>query len=159
MFPADWKQANVTPVFKNGNAKEVKNYRPISLLSIVSKCMERCIYKYVHNYLLQNGVITPNQSGFTCGDSAINQLVEISNLFGKALDSGKEVRVVFCDISKAFVCVWHKGLLFKLEQYGITGCILKWFRSYLNGRSQRVFLNGCPTGLNPRPAIIYYFHK
>jgi hypothetical protein len=142
VFSADWKQANVTPVFKNGNAKEVKNYRPISLLSIVSKCTERCVYKYVHNYLLQNGVITPNQSGFTRGDSAINQLVEISNSFGKALDSGKEVRVVFCDISKAFDRVWHNGLLFKLEQYGITGCIPKWFRSYLNGRSQRVCLNG-----------------
>ena len=116
VFPADWKQANVTPVFENGNAKEVENYRPISLLSIVSKCMERCIYKYVHNYLLQNGGITPNQSGFTRGDSAINQLVEISNSFGKALDSGKEVRVVFCDISKAFDRIWHKGLLFKLEQ-------------------------------------------
>ena len=101
---------NVTPVFKNGNAKEVKNYRPISLLSIVSKCMERCVYRYVHNYLLQNGGITPNQSGFTRGDSAINQLVEISNSFVKALDSGKEVQVVFCDISKAFDRVWHKVL-------------------------------------------------
>ena len=95
VVPADWKQANVTPVFKNGNAKKVKNFRPISLLSIVSKCMERCVYKYVHNYLQQNGVITPNQSGFTRDDSAINQLVEISNSFEKALDSGKEVRVVF----------------------------------------------------------------
>jgi hypothetical protein len=55
VFPADWEQANVAPVFKNRNAKEAKNYRPISLLSIVSKCMERCVYKYVHNYLLQNG--------------------------------------------------------------------------------------------------------
>ena len=93
-------------------------------------------------FLLQIGVITPNQSGFTRGDSTINQLVEISNSFGKALDSGKEVRVVFCDISKAFDRVWYNGLLFKLEQYGITGCILKWFISYLNGRSQRVCLNG-----------------
>jgi hypothetical protein len=55
VFPVDWKQANVTPVFKNWNAKEVKNNRLISLLSIVSMCMERCVYKYVHNYLLQNG--------------------------------------------------------------------------------------------------------
>ena len=53
-----------------------------------------------------------------------------------------KVRVIFWDISKAFDRIWHKGLLFKLEQYGITGCILKWFRSYLNGRSQRVCLNG-----------------
>jgi hypothetical protein len=59
--------------------------------------MERCVYKYVYNFLLLNNIITSNQSGFTFGDSAINQLVNISNDFGRALDSGKEIRVVFCD--------------------------------------------------------------
>ncbi len=90
-----WKRANVTPVFKNGNARDVKNYRPISLLSIISKCMERCIYKHVHNHLRDNNIITQHQSGFTHGDSAENQLIDISNAFGRALDSGKEIRVVF----------------------------------------------------------------
>ena len=142
LYPGNWKKANVTPVFKNGNPSEVKNYRPISLLSIISKCMERCVYKHVHNFLLQNNTITPNQSGFTRGDSAINQLVCITNEIGKALDSGKELRVIFCDISKAFDRVWHRGLLFKLEKYGISGNLLKWFENYLYGRAQRVVLNG-----------------
>ena len=142
IFPSDWKKANVTPVFKSNNSREVKNYRPISLLSIVSKCMERCIYKHVHNFLLNNHIITPNQSGFTKGDSAINQLVSITNDFGRALDNGKEIRVIFCDISKAFDRVWHKGLLFKLKQYGISGNLLKWFENYLSGRIQRVVLYG-----------------
>ena len=104
--------------------------------------MERCVYKHVHNFLLQNNTITPNQSGFTRGDSAINQLVCITNEIGKALDSGKELRVIFCDISKAFDRVWHRGLLFKLEKYGISGSLLKWFENYLYGRAQRVVLNG-----------------
>ena len=90
-----------------------------------------------------NNIVTSNQSGFTFGDSAINQLVNISNDFGRALDSGKEIRVnVFCDLSKAFDRVWHKGLLFKLKQNGISGNPLVWFKMYLSGRSQRVVLNG-----------------
>lgn len=95
IFPSQWKRANVSPVFKNNKPNEVKNYRPISLLSVISKCMERCVYKHVYNHLLQNDILTRNQSGFTKGDSAVNQLVNISNEFGKALDSGKEIRVVF----------------------------------------------------------------
>ena len=95
MFPRQWKRANVSPVFKNNKPNEVKNYRPISLLSVISKCMERCVYKHVYNHLLQNDMLTCNQSGFTKGDSAVNQLVNISSEFGKALDSGKEIRVVF----------------------------------------------------------------
>ena len=141
-FPSEWKKANVTPVFKSNNPNEVKNYRPISLLSIISKCLERCVYKHVHNFLLDNNIITSNQSGFTKGDSAINQLINISNEFGRALDNGKEIRVVFCDISKAFDRVWHTGLLFKLKQYGISGNLLNWFENYLSGRIQRVVLNG-----------------
>lgn len=142
IYPSSWKKANVIPVYKNNKPNEVKNYRPISLLSIISKCMERCVYKHVHNYLLLNNLLTKNQSGFTKGDSAVNQLVDITNDFGKALDSGKEIRVIFCDISKAFDRVWHKGLLFKLKQLGISGNLLNWFENYLTGRVQRVVLNG-----------------
>ena len=95
IFPSQWKRANVSPVFKNNKPNEVKNYRSISLLSVIYKCMEQCVYKHVYNHLLQNDILTRNQSGFTKGDSAVNQLVNISNEFGKALDSGKEIRVVF----------------------------------------------------------------
>jgi intein/homing endonuclease len=58
------------------------------------------------------------------------------------IDSGKEIRVVFCDISKAFDRVWHKGLLFKLKQSVISGNLFNWFKNYLSGRSQRVVING-----------------
>ena len=142
MLPSDWKKANVTPVYKNNNPNDVKNYRPISLFSVISKCIERCVYKYAYTFLLLSNIITSNQSGVAFGDSAINQLVNISNDFGRALDSGKEIRVVFCDISKAFDREWHKGLLFKLKQYGISGNLFVWFERYLSERSQRVVLNG-----------------
>ena len=139
-FNTNWKQANVTPVFKKGDSSLTNNYRPISLLSVVSKVMERCIFKYLHNHLVDNSIITPFQSGFTHGDSAVNQLIHLNDTFCKALDQGKEVRVVFFDISKAFDRVWHKGLLKKLEYIGITGELLLWFENYLSNREQRVII-------------------
>ena len=101
-FPSGWKYANVTPVVKKDCPSNLKNYRPISLISILAKVMERLVYKHIYNYLIDNNLITSHQSGFTPGDSAVNQLLYITNEFGRALDEGKEVRVVFCDISKAF---------------------------------------------------------
>ena len=142
-FPSEWKLANVTPVFKNDSPGILKNYRPISLISIIGKVMERCVYKHIYNFLLENRIISSNQSGFTPGDSAINQLLYITNEFGKALDDGKEVRVVFCDVSKAFDRVWHKGLLTKLKSIGIHGPLLSWIENYLLDRKQRVVINGC----------------
>ena len=123
-----WKRANVTPVSKSGNAREVKQYRPISLPSIISKFMERCVYKHVHHFLRNNRIITQYQSGFTRGNSAINQLLSMPSSFGQALDNSKDIRVVFCDISKDFDRVWHRGL----QQYGITGRLLRWFSSCMS---------------------------
>ena len=70
------------------------------------------------------------------------------NTFCQALAAGKEVRAVFCDISKAFDCVWHAGLLHKLRSIGISGGLLKWFSSYLFGRKQRVVLQGVESQWN-----------
>ena len=98
----------------------------------------------VHSFLLKNILITKFLSGFRPGDSNVNQLISISNDFGKAIDDGKEIRIIFCDISKAFDCVWHKGLLYKLKSIGIhvDDTILKWFESYLSNRRQQVLING-----------------
>ena len=75
-------------------------------------------------------------------NSTVNQLVDIYNTFCRALDDGKEVRAIFCDISKAFNRVWHKGLLFKLQSVGISGSLLQWFTDYLYNRKQRVVIPG-----------------
>lgn len=108
--------------------------------------MERCVYKYVYNYLFSNSAISQHQSGFTKGDSTVNQLLDLSNTLGKALDDGKEIRMVFLDVSKAFDRVWHKGLLHKLQSYGIKGKLLLWFTDYLSCRKQRVVHLGTCSG-------------
>ena len=91
--------------------------------------------------MVQNNILTEHQSGFRHNDSTVNQLVLICNEMNKAIDNGKEVRIVFCDISKAFDRVWHKGLLHKLQNIGIQGPLLHWFQSYLENRQQRAVLN------------------
>ena len=104
--------------------------------------MEKIVHKHIFNYFKNHAIITCLQSGFVHGDSTVNQLVDIYNTFCKALDDGLEVRAVFCDISKAFDRVWHKGLLFKLKRAGINGLLLDWLTDYLTKRKQRVVIPG-----------------
>ena len=127
----------------------VANYRPNSLIHSVVKAFEKATHKHVHNFILANQIFTPFQPGvmpaFMPRDSMVNQLTGIYNTFRHALDEGKEVPVVFCDISKAFdrVKVWHRGILANLYHYGITGNFHRWFVSYLSNRFQRVtYLGG-----------------
>jgi len=140
--PNMWKQANVIPLFKKGDDSLMNNYRPVSLLPSVSKILERIVLKNVYNFMLDNNVISPHQSGFQPGDSTTNQLAFLYHTFCQALDAKKDVRVVFCDISKAFDRVWHEGLLYKLEKIGIGGSLLALFKNYLSDRTQRVVING-----------------
>jgi hypothetical protein len=86
IFPTNWKCANVTLIFKLDSPSNYKNYRPIYLISVIGKVMERCVYKHIHNYILENNIITNNQSGFTKGDSAIYQLFNITNEFRYIVD-------------------------------------------------------------------------
>ena len=132
----------MSPLYKIDDPSLVSNYRPISLLNTIGKVMEKIIHKHIFNFFNENNVISCLQSGFVSGDSTVNQLVDIYNTFCKALDEGKEVRAVFCDISKDFDRVWHKGLLFKLRKTGINGELLDWLSNYLTNRKQRVVIPG-----------------
>ena len=142
IFPDTWKKANVTPIHKKNDNALVDNYRPISLLSCVGKLFEKSVFKYVFNFLRDTGAISLKQSGFIPGDSTVYQLAHLYHLFSKALSDHKTVRMVFCDISKAFDRVWHTGLIAKLARVGICGDLLQWFSDYLSNRQQRVVING-----------------
>ena len=142
IFPDQWKEANVTPVHKKNDKQIISNYRPISLLPVLSKVFERIIFKNLYNYLIFNNLITKNQSGFRPGDSCTNQLLSLVHEIHSAFEKGLEVRSVYLDMSKAFDKVWHEGLIFKLKQNGIEGKLLNLFQNYLTNRKQRVVLNG-----------------
>ena len=140
--PKSWKNANVIPIFKKDDKSLTNNYRPISLLCVVSKIMEKIIFKHVYNFLHQHGLLSKLQSGFKPGDSTVNQLAALYHMFCLALDEKKDVRIVFCDISKAFDKVWHDGIIYKLQKMGIKGILLEWFKDYLKNRLQRVLIKG-----------------
>ena len=143
-FPDSWKKGNITPVHKKQSKNLVNNYRPISLLPILGKVFEKVIYNSLFKYLLNNQLLSENQSGFRKGDSCVSQLISITHNIYKAFDGNPslETRGVFLDISKAFDKVWHKALLFKLKSYGVEGKAYKILKDYLSNRKQRVLLNG-----------------
>ena len=105
------------------------------LLSCISKILERILFKIIFNYLRDNNILSSYQSDFQAGDSTVNQLAYLYHVFSHTLDLKKDIRKVFCDISKAFDRVWHEGLLFKLERIGIGGNLLNCFKHYLSNLS------------------------
>ena len=127
-------------MFKKDDTSELSNYRLISLLSTLGKVLETILHKHVFNFFQENHIITALQSGFVPGDSTVNQLTDLYNTFCQLLDEGKEVRVIFCDISKAFDRVWHKGLLYKHYSVGISEPLPRWFTDFLDKKKQCVVL-------------------
>ena len=116
----------------------------MSLLPIASKIFEKAIYHNLLNYIERENLLNINQSGFRANDSCINQLISITHEIYRAFNCNPslEVRGIFLDLSKAFDKVWHQGLLFKLESFGIRGKLLNLLENYLSNRFQRVLLDG-----------------
>ena len=142
-FPTSWKIASICPVFKNsGERSSPSQYRPISLLSIISKIFESILNKYTINYLNANNLLSDVQYGFRPSRSTADVLTVISHRISKALDSTFDARAIALDISKAFDQVWHKGLLHKLTSYGISGRVYSLIKSFLTGRKMKVVVNG-----------------
>ena len=137
-FPDSWKCANVVPIHKKNSRQLKSNYRPISLLPIFGKILEKIIFDQVYSFLNDNELISKNQSGFRPGDSTIYQLISITSNIYESFEKYDETRALVLDISK----VWHEGLLYKLKCNGISGNLLKFLENYLHNRYQRVVLNG-----------------
>jgi hypothetical protein len=140
--PSIWKEANLSPIFKKDDKSLVSNYRPISLLNCLGKIQERIVFQKIYRYLKINNLLTWKNSGFKELDSAMNQLLFITDKIHRALEEGKEITLVFLDVSKAFDRVWHSGLLHKVRCMGIEGRLFDWLCNYLSDRKIRVVING-----------------
>lgn len=141
-FPTTFKSAIVTPVYKAGDRTQPTNYRPISLLASLSKVLERLVNKRLMAYLETNGLISENQYGFRSAKSTEDATLHLTNSIVKYLESGAKCLGVFLDLQKAFDTVSIPILLTRMENVGIRGTPLLWFRDYLNGRQQRVRISG-----------------
>ena len=100
VLPRDWKLANVVPVYKKDNKEHVENYRPISLLSLISKALERCVFNKIKDHVFDQ--INDGQHGFVPRKSFVTQLIEVFDYIRRELDLGKQVDVIYLDMSKAF---------------------------------------------------------
>ena len=143
MFGNIWKCSHVLPLPKQGDKSVLSNYRPVSLLSGVGKLQERIVHKNIYNFLHKNHLLYKYQSGFLQNHSTTYQLIDIYQHICQTFDNNQFSCMVFCDVSKAFDRVWHKGLKFKLKQHGIGGRLLSWINDYLSNRSQKVTIKSC----------------
>ena len=134
--PELWMTAIVVPVFKGGIATSVSNYRPISLTCVSSKIMEKIIVEQMTYHLVDNGMLSGAQHGFLKGLSTCSNLLETFNDWTLALNDRHGITVAYIDFAKAFDTVSHAKLIYRLEQYGIAGCLLQWIKNFLSTRTQ-----------------------
>ena len=142
IFPAEWKLARVTPIFKKGSRSDLDNYRPISVTPIVSKIFERIVYDQLYEYLNGNNLLTNCQSGFRSLHSTLKALLEATNNWSVNIDNGLLNGVVFIDL-KAFDTIDHEILLRTSSQAMVPiGMPSQWFDTYVSHRSQKCNVNG-----------------
>ncbi|KAK4830948.1 hypothetical protein QYF61_014407 [Mycteria americana] len=140
--PADWRLANVTPIFKKGRKEDPGNCRPVSLTLMPGKLMEQIILSAITWHVEDNQGIKPSQHGFRKGRSCLTNLISFYDKVTHLVDEGKAVDVVYLDFSTAFDTVSHSILLEKLAAHGLDGRTLRWVKNWLDGRAQRVMVNG-----------------
>ena len=139
-YPDLLKLVKVIPIHKGGSTQDVNNYRPISLLSIFDKIIEKLMHKRLYSFLEKNNILFCNQLGFRKNNSTLYALAQITEMIKVSIGKGKFGCGIFIDLRKAFDTVNHKILLMKLEHYGIRD-MLNWSQSYLSNRKQYVSIN------------------
>ena len=167
IFPGKWKMSNVCPIHKKKSKNYKSDYRPISLLPILSKIFEKIIFESLYIYIIKNNLLVNCQSGFIKGDSCVSQLLSITHTIHKNIDANLslDTRGIFLDMSKAFGKVWHEGLFYKLRSYGVQSKLIDLLKDYVSNRKQWVIINGAsclgdqlnPVFLKDQPWVRFYF--
>ena len=140
-FPNDLKHADIVPIYKKNNKCKKENYRPVSVLSNLSKIYEKLMYNQLYEYF--DNIVFPSQCGFRKVYSAQHCLVVMIEKFKEAIDRGYEFGALLTDLSKAFDCINHPLLIAKLYKYGVSPLSINLIFSYLNNRTHRTKINNC----------------
>ena len=146
IFPSKWKRAKISPIPKVSNPSDVSDLRPISLLPITGKILEKFVHKQTARYLEVNRLLTDKQSGFRKNRSTIDAVLELDRYIFESLNEGNVVGAIYIDYRKAFDTINHRKLLLKLPKYGFSQKTVNWFKSYLEDRVQKTIANGTYSG-------------
>jgi hypothetical protein len=149
IVPDDLKIAKIIPIYKCDDKKIISNYRPISVLPVFSKILERLIYNRLLNFIDQQCILSRSQYGFRKNISTAMALVDLIDKISSSIEKNEYTIGIFIDLAKAFDTVNHDILLKKLYHYGVRGIPYEWFKSYLNNRKQYVYLNNIQSNKLP----------
>lgn len=138
VYPSQWKKSLVLPLPKSKTPSECKDYRPINLLSVLGKVLDKIVYNQICKYVNLNNILDKYQSGYRSHFSTQTALIKITDDIRRTLDNKKVCLLMLLDFSRAFDSVNHKLLLSILESYNFEKSVLKWFTDYLSDRQQRV---------------------
>ena len=143
-FPELWKMSSILPIPKSSCHNEASNYRPISLLSLLSKLIERHLHSLITEHITEARQLSNNQWGFQAGKSTTTALLSVVDEWYQMLEHGGDIGAIFFDIRKAlnFDSVPHQPLLDKLHRYELDPHIISWVRNYLTDRQQHVRVRG-----------------
>ena len=149
VFPERWKVAKIIPLFKGGDRECVSNYRPVSLLPLPGKLLEKIVHKRVVKFWDDNNFLSNEQGGFRKGHSTVSTIADLTDDLFKNINEGYTTIASFVDLSKAFDTDNTQILLNKLQHAGIRGNVLNWCIDYLSKRYQCTFANSKKSGLLP----------
>ena len=139
-FPTAWKKSKVIPLYKRGDLLDPKNYRPVAIVPILSKVLEKAIFIQMITYLDENNLLHPNHHAYRANHNTTTALIQMYDTWREAVEAGTLAGVGFLDMSAAFDVVDHSLLLQKLALYGFQDDMLGWVYSYLSDRFQCAIL-------------------
>ena len=142
-FPDSWKHSLVYPIFKSGDPTVISNYRPISIVPIMAKIVERVVQRQLSAYMSENYLLSSSQHGFRSNHSTETALLSVTNRIFSNVDRGHISLLCLLDLSKCFYVIPHSLLISKLQLYGIDPT---WFSAYLSGHTQSVCISSSSGG-------------
>ena len=138
IFPTKWKEAKIAPIPKVSNPAEVGDLRPISLLPITGKILEKCVHRQANEFLEHHNLITEKQSGFRKKRSTQDAVLHLNDDIFRALNNSEYVGATYIDYKKAFDTISHDKLIAKLPHYGFSPKFIGWFKSNLSTQVQKL---------------------
>ena len=148
-FPDKWKVAKILPLFKGGDRESVNNYRPVSLLPLPGKLLEKIVHKRISAFWDNNNVLSNNQGGFRKGFSTTATIADLTDDLFQQINLGNTTLAAFVDLRKAFDTVNLEILCSKLQRAGIREGVLNWCKNYLTNRFQCTLANNVRSNLLP----------